>query len=78
MARWLVGCATSIRNADDGFHLEPPSTRTLVTAAKLIAAGANELEAAEVCILAPLSNDGAVTDGLRELAAATLRSRNGR
>jgi hypothetical protein len=66
----------SIRNADDALHLEPPSTRTLVNSAKLIAAGASELEAAEVCILAPLSNDGAVTDGLRELAAATLRARN--
>ncbi len=76
LAQWLVTCATSIRNADDALHLEPPSTRTLVTAAKLIAAGAGELEAAEVCILAPLSNDGAVTDGLRELATATLRARN--
>lgn len=76
VAQWLVKCATSIRNADDALHLEPPSTRTLVTAAKLIAAGASELDAAEVSILAPLSNDGAVTDGLRELAAATLRPRD--
>jgi nitric oxide reductase NorQ protein len=75
VAQRLVKCATSIRNADDTFHLEPPSTRTLVTAAKMIAAGASELEAAEVCILAPLSNDGAVTDALRELATATLRAR---
>ena len=27
VARRLVECATSIRNADDAFHLEPPSTR---------------------------------------------------
>ena len=72
VAERLVRCATSIRGADDAFHLEPPSTRALVSAAKLIAAGAGELEAAEVCILAPLSGDGAVADGLRELAAATL------
>lgn len=72
VATRLVRCATSIRNADDVFHFEPPSTRALVTAAKMIAAGAGELEAAEVCILAPLSNDGAVTDGLREIAAACL------
>ena len=26
----LVRCATAIRTADDVFHLEPPSTRTLV------------------------------------------------
>ena len=45
------------------FHLEPPSTRTLVAAAKMIAAGSNELQAAEVCILAPLSTDGAITNG---------------
>ena len=72
VATRLVQCATSIRNADAVFHFEPPSTRALVTAAKMIAAGAGELEAAEVCILAPLSNDGAVTDGLREIAAACL------
>ncbi len=78
VAQRLVRCSTSIRNADDAFHLEPPSTRTLVTAAKMIAAGASELEAAEVCILAPLSSDGAITDGVRELAAATLRGPNQR
>lgn len=72
VATRLVQCANSIRDADDVFHFEPPSTRTLVTAAKLIAAGATELEAAEVCILAPLSNDGAVTEGLAEIAAACL------
>jgi hypothetical protein len=44
----------------------------LVTAAHLIAAGATELDAADACILAPLSTDGAVTDGLREVAAASL------
>lgn len=72
VARRLVKCASGIRNADDVFHFEPPSTRTLVTAAKLIAAGASTMEAAEVCILAPLSSDGAVADGLKELAAASL------
>ena len=65
-------CAVAIRTADDAFHFEPPSTRVLVTAAQLIAAGATELEAAEACILAPLSTDGAITDGLREVAAASL------
>jgi nitric oxide reductase NorQ protein len=72
VAQRLVKCAASIRCADDIFHFEPPSTRVLVTAAKLIAAGATELEAAEVCILAPLSSDGAITAGLRELAEAHL------
>ncbi|MGO9925756.1 MAG: CbbQ/NirQ/NorQ/GpvN family protein [Mycobacterium sp.] len=68
----LVQCAIAIRTADEAFHFEPPSTRVLVTAAQLIAAGATELEAAEACILAPLSTDGAITDGLREVAAASL------
>jgi nitric oxide reductase NorQ protein len=71
-ARRLVQCAVAIRTADDAFHFEPPSTRVLVTAAQLIAAGATELDAADACILAPLSTDGAVTDGLREVAAASL------
>jgi MoxR-like ATPase len=68
----LVRCALAIRTADAAFHFEPPSTRVLVTAAQLIAAGATELEAAEACILAPLSTDGAISDGLREVAAASL------
>lgn len=72
VATRLVKCANGIRNADDVFHFEPPSTRSLVTAAKLVAAGASEMEAAQVCILAPLSNDGAITDGLGEIAAASL------
>lgn len=71
-AKRLINCAMAIRKADDVFHFEPPSTRSLVSAAKLVAAGASEVEAAEVCILAPLSNDGAITEGLRELAAASL------
>lgn len=72
LAERLVRCAASIRNADRAFHFAPPSTRVLVTAAKLIAAGESVVEAAEVCILAPLSSDGAISDGLRELAAASL------
>jgi nitric oxide reductase NorQ protein len=75
-ARRLVDCAIAIRTADEAFHFEPPSTRVLVTAAQLIAAGATELEAADACILAPLSTDGAITDGLREVAAASLAAVN--
>jgi nitric oxide reductase NorQ protein len=71
-AQRLVGCAVAIRTADEAFHFEPPSTRVLVAAAQLIAAGATELDAADACILAPLSTDGAITDGLREVAAARL------
>jgi MoxR-like ATPase len=71
-ANRLVRCATAIRTADEAFHFEPPSTRVLVTAAQLTSSGASELEAAEACILAPLSTDGAITDGLREVAVASL------
>jgi MoxR-like ATPase len=71
-AQRVVRCAIAVRTADEAFHFEPPSTRVLVTAAQLIASGATELEAAEVCILAPLSTDGAITDGLREVAVASL------
>ncbi|WP_319445833.1 MULTISPECIES: CbbQ/NirQ/NorQ/GpvN family protein [unclassified Mycobacterium] len=72
VARRLVRCAVAVRTADEAFHFEPPSTRVLVTSAQLIAAGASELEAADACILAPLSTDGAISDGLREVAAASL------
>jgi nitric oxide reductase NorQ protein len=75
-ARRLVECAIAIRTADEAFHFEPPSTRVLVTAAQLIASGATELDAADACILAPLSTDGAITDGLREVAAASLAAVN--
>ena len=75
VAKRLVKCATTIRTANQSVPLEPPSTRSLVAAAKLIAAGTAELHAAEVAILAPLSSDGAIASGLRELAAITL-SRN--
>jgi nitric oxide reductase NorQ protein len=71
-AQRLVRCASAIRTADQAFHFEPPSTRVLVNAANLIASGAGELEAAQACILAPLSTDGAIADGLREVAAASL------
>jgi nitric oxide reductase NorQ protein len=81
VAQRLVRCAVAIRTADAAFHFEPPSTRVLITAAQLIAVGATELEAAQACILAPLSTDGAVVDGLREIAAAclsTVPTANGR
>lgn len=68
----LVRCASSLRGADAAFHLEPPSTRTLVTAAHLVTAGVNELDAVEVCVLGPLSTDGTVIGALREVAAASL------
>lgn len=72
VAERLVQCANSIRGADDVFHFEPPSTRVLVTAAQLIAVGADEVDAVTAAVLAPLSTDGAIAQGLREVAAASL------
>lgn len=72
VAERLVRCAGAIRSADEVLHLEPPSTRTLVSAAHLVASGAPEIDAAEVCILGPLTTDGSVSDALRELAVACL------
>lgn len=71
-AQRLVQCATALRTADDVFHFEPPSTRALVTAAQLMSSGVAEMAAVEACILAPLTADGAIHDGLREVAAASL------
>jgi nitric oxide reductase NorQ protein len=68
----LVRCAIAIRNADEVFHLEPPSTRSLVNAAHLVAAGTSEIDAADVAILGSLSTDDTVMGALRELTTATL------
>lgn len=68
----LVSCANTIRTADEAFHFEPPSTRVLVAAAQLIAAGASEVAAAQACIVAPLADEGALIDGLHELVAAVF------
>jgi len=72
-ARRLVRCASAIRSADEVLHIEPPSTRTLVTASHLVASGVTENEAAEVCMLGPLGSDGTVSEALREVAAASLQ-----
>jgi hypothetical protein len=64
--------AISIRNADDAYHYEPPYAPVLITAARLIACGAAELEGVDAAILASLSSDGAINEGLREVAAASL------
>jgi nitric oxide reductase NorQ protein len=72
----LVGCANSLRTADAAYHFDAPSTRAVISAAQLVAAGAGEMAAAEACILAPLSTDGGIHDGLREVAASLLDTRN--
>lgn len=76
IAARLVACANSLRTADGALHFDAPSTRALVSAAQLVAAGAGELAAAEACILAPLTTDGGLRDGLREVAASLLSDGN--
>jgi nitric oxide reductase NorQ protein len=72
VAARLVRCASALRAADAAFHLEPPSTRTLVTASHLVVAGVSEIDAVETGVLGPLSTDGTVVGALREVAAASL------
>jgi len=72
VAGQLVRVATTLREAArEGTH-EPPSTRTLVTAARLVVEGLEPTAAIHVAILEPLLTGGVVDTALRELIAALL------
>jgi MoxR-like ATPase len=72
LARQLVHIATALREAaHEGTH-EPPSTRTLVTAARLVAFGLEPKAAIHAAILEPLFTGNVVDTALRELIAALL------
>lgn len=72
IAQRLVALSQVLRSAThNGVH-EPPSTRSLVTAAKLIAAGLSQQQAIESAIVAPLVSGGPQDDGLRELVNAAV------
>jgi MoxR-like ATPase len=72
IAQQLVRVATALRAAaHDGTH-EPPSTRTLVTAARLVVEGLEPKAAIHAAILGPLFSGNVVDTGLRELIAALL------
>jgi MoxR-like ATPase len=72
VASQLVHLATALRQAaHQGTH-EPPSTRSLVTAARLVVEGLEQRAAIHAAILAPLLSGNAVDAGLRELIAALL------
>jgi MoxR-like ATPase len=72
VAQQLAHVATSLRQAArEGTH-EPPSTRTLVTAARLVVHGLEPRAAIHAAILEPLFSGNAVDTGLRELIAALL------
>jgi nitric oxide reductase NorQ protein len=72
VARQLVYIATALRKAaHEGTH-EPPSTRTLVTAARLVVEGLEPKAAIHAAILEPLFTGNVVDTALRELIAALL------
>lgn len=72
VARQLVQIAGALREAaHEGTH-EPPSTRTLVTAARLIVEGLEPRAAIHAAILEPLFSGNVTDSALRELIAALL------
>ena len=72
VAQRMAHVATALREAAREGTFEPPSTRTLVTAARLIVAGLEPRAAIHAAILEPLLSGNVVDTGLRELIAALL------
>jgi nitric oxide reductase NorQ protein len=68
----LVRLAERVRPLRDRGLAEAPSTRLLVHAARLVAAGVAPLRAAELAVAAPLTDDPELLATIREIAAATL------
>jgi nitric oxide reductase NorQ protein len=76
-ATQLVGLAHSIRRLDASLLREVASTRLLVSAGRLIAAGLEPRTAAQAAIGDALSDDPAVEQGLREILEACVPERGG-
>lgn len=75
VATRLVAVAAPLRDAaerDRNGRFDPPSTRTLISAAGLVAGGASVEEAVAIAIVGPLGTDAGVELALRELVHATL------
>lgn len=73
VAAKLAKVAAVLRDAadrDQHARFDPPSTRTLITAAGLIASGSPVDEAIEACILGPLTSELQTAIALREIIAA--------
>jgi hypothetical protein len=77
IARKLVVLAGGLRAASESSVHEPPSTRSLVKAAKLVAAGLGQSDAVEAAVMAPLVSGGPLDEGLREILAATNSETSG-
>jgi nitric oxide reductase NorQ protein len=75
IARRLVECAAVLRAAaerDPYTRFDPPSTRSIVAAAAVIAGGTPLDDAVEAFLVAPLTTDPAVTHAIRAVVAAAL------
>jgi nitric oxide reductase NorQ protein len=72
VAQRMAHVATALREAAHEGSIDPPSTRTLVTAARLIVEGLEPRAAIHAAILEPLLSGNVVDMGLRELVEALL------
>ena len=67
VARELVKLGNAIRQLDLSSMPEVSSTRTLITAAKLMRSGLSAIEAANAAIIVPLTDDAETAKGLHEI-----------
>ena len=72
IARRLVRLVHAIRSLDGRQLREVPSTRTIVAAGLLVAAGLPLPDAARAAVVEPLTDDPVLIEGLLELVAAHL------
>ncbi|MCB1668969.1 MAG: CbbQ/NirQ/NorQ/GpvN family protein [Porticoccaceae bacterium] len=72
IARELVKLGNAIRKLDVSGMPEVSSTRTLITAARLIVGGLSPAEAAKGAIIVPLTDDAETSQGLHEIIASFL------
>jgi len=72
LAQRMAHVANALREAAREGTFDPPSTRTLVTAARLIVEGLEPSAAIHAAILEPLLSGNVVDTGLQELIAALL------
>lgn len=78
LAGQLVACANSLRVAatrSPHVRFDPPSTRSLVGAGTLLAAGAPFDLTVEAFLVAPIARDEATEAAIREVVAAALPAR---
>lgn len=72
MARGLVSLAERLRHLRDRGLAEVPSTRLLIAAGRLIAAGIDPRKACRAAIVSPLSDEPSMVNALGDLVDATF------